>query len=168
MKQSRRAKRRQRHHRRNARRASINLVSLMDIFTILVFFLLVNSGDVQVLPSAKGVALPDSVAERPPRETVVVMVDGQTIRVQGRPVVALAQIRQDGSATIGPLKAALVAQWPSPGAAGGRVRRSVTIMADRALPYRLLKRVMSTCGEAEFSDIYLAVNRQVVAKEAAL
>ena len=44
---------------------SINLVSMMDIFTILVFFLLVNSSDVEVLPNAKEIVLPTSTAPHP-------------------------------------------------------------------------------------------------------
>ena len=48
-----RAKRMEKHHKRNKSTAALNLVSLMDIFTILVFFLLVNSSDVETLPSTK-------------------------------------------------------------------------------------------------------------------
>ena len=58
-----RAARMDRHHKRHKRSTALNLVSLMDIFTILVFFLLVNSSDVEVLPSAKDVQLPESIAE---------------------------------------------------------------------------------------------------------
>ena len=63
-----RAKRMDKHHRRNKGVASLNLVSLMDIFTILVFFLLVNSSDVEVLPNAKDVQLPESIAEEKAKE----------------------------------------------------------------------------------------------------
>ena len=58
-----RAARMDRHHKRHKQGVSLNLVSLMDIFTILVFFLLVNSSDVEVLPNAKDVQLPESIAE---------------------------------------------------------------------------------------------------------
>ena len=66
MKMSRRAKRMDRHHKRNKGRAVLNLVSLMDIFTILVFFLLVNSGEVQVLPNAKALSLPPNRSRKRP------------------------------------------------------------------------------------------------------
>ena len=36
--------------------------------------------------------------------------------------------------------------------------RAVTIMGDQTVPYQLLKRVMTTCAEADFRDISLAVN----------
>ena len=62
MKQSRRARRMERHHKRHKGTPSFNLVSLMDIFTILVFFLLVNSGEGEVLPSTKNVDLVDGIA----------------------------------------------------------------------------------------------------------
>ena len=55
-----RAARMERHHKRHKGGAGINLVSMMDIFTILVFFLLVNSSEVEVLPNAKEFVLPDS------------------------------------------------------------------------------------------------------------
>ena len=57
MVKSARAKRMEKHHKRNKGTAALNLVSLMDIFTILVFFLLVNSSDVETLPNAKDLQL---------------------------------------------------------------------------------------------------------------
>ena len=38
---------------RNVSQLDMNLVSLIDIFTILIFFLLSNSTDVETLPSNK-------------------------------------------------------------------------------------------------------------------
>ncbi|MEJ2362362.1 MAG: hypothetical protein P8Z75_13220 [Gammaproteobacteria bacterium] len=42
MKESHRTRRMERHHKRNKKTATLNMVSMMDIFTILVFFLLVS------------------------------------------------------------------------------------------------------------------------------
>jgi hypothetical protein len=63
MVKSARAKRMDKHHLRNKRTVGLNLVSLMDIFTILVFFLLVNSSDVETLPNTKELQLTESIAE---------------------------------------------------------------------------------------------------------
>ncbi len=82
MVKSKRAKRMERHHKRG-KGAPLNLVSLMDIFTILVFFLLVNSSDVEVLPNAKDVQLPESIAEEKAKETVVIVIGDDDIIVQG-------------------------------------------------------------------------------------
>ena len=65
-----RAERRSRHQNG----LDMNLVALIDVFTILIFFLLSGASGVEVLPSHKSVKLPQSVAETSPRETVVVVV----------------------------------------------------------------------------------------------
>lgn len=160
MRQSRRAKRMERHHRRSRRGAGFNLISLMDIFTILVFFLLVNSSDVQEAPSSKAVQLPESIAEQKPRETVIVMVTDDDLLVQGARVASLAEIMRGNVRVIAPLKAALEAQArrvvikqdDSDGAT-----REVTIMGDREIPFRVLKKVMTTCTQAGYERISLAV-----------
>src|SRR5512138_1138557 len=98
MKMSRRARRMERHHRRHGAAAGLNLVSLMDIFTILVFFLLVNSAEVELLPSTRAIELPESIAEQKPRETVVVMVTDTDILVQGERVASLQEALAEGDA----------------------------------------------------------------------
>ena len=61
MQMSQRAKRMERRNVRGKKSVTLNLVSLMDIFTILVFFLLVNSGQVETLPNARDITLPESI-----------------------------------------------------------------------------------------------------------
>ncbi|MGB5491712.1 MAG: biopolymer transporter ExbD, partial [Woeseiaceae bacterium] len=85
MVKSARAKRMDKHHKRNRGAGALNLVSLMDIFTILVFFLLVNSSDVETLPNAKDLQLPESIAEQKAKETVVILIGEVDIIVQGTP-----------------------------------------------------------------------------------
>ena len=70
MVKSARAKRMEKHHRRHKSGTALNLVSLMDIFTILVFFLLVSSSEVEVLPNAKDIQLPEAIAQEKAKETV--------------------------------------------------------------------------------------------------
>lgn len=160
MKQSRRARRMQRHHTRHKGTPSFNLVSLMDIFTILVFFLLVNSGEGEVLPSGKNVDLPESIAEQKPRENVVVMVTEHDILVQGSRIALLRDVSNSDKLLIDPLKVALVTQNKRrllASSAAKPVAPEVTIMGNKAIPYRLLKKVMATCTEAGFGKISLAV-----------
>jgi len=160
MKQSRRAKRMERHHKRNKGTPAFNLVSLMDIFTILVFFLLVNSGEGEVLPSAKDVKLPESISEQKPRQNIVVMVTDHDILVQGTRIALLDDVKNSKGLMITPLKTALETQnkrrllkdAPDKGKTP-----EVTIMGSKEIPYRLLKKVMATCTEAGFGKISLAV-----------
>jgi len=160
MKQSRRAKRMERHHKRNKGTPGLNLVSLMDIFTILVFFLLVNSGEGEVLPSTKNVHLPESIAEEKPRQNVVVMITERDILVQGTRIATIAELKQDGRLEIGVLKNALEAQDQRrmlTNAAVTGTAPEVTIMGSRDIPYQLLKKVMASCTKAGYGKISLAV-----------
>jgi biopolymer transport protein ExbD len=156
-----RAARMERHHKRHKGRAAINLVSMMDIFTILVFFLLVNSNDVEVLPNARDIVLPDSTAEVKPRESVVVLLTDTQVLVQGRPVAELAAVNASEAVIIPELKAALDDQAGRAILAGDSdeeiADREVTIMGDREIPYSLLKKVMATCTAADYGRLSLAV-----------
>jgi biopolymer transport protein ExbD len=148
-----------RHHGRK-KPASLSLVSLMDIFTILVFFLLVNSAEIQTLEPPKSLSLPDSIAQEKPRETVIVLVTGETVFVQDQPVVSVADVDRADGVIIAPLRRALAAQSDrlllrasetDPSA------REITILGDRSVPYRVLKKIMATCTEANFGKLSLAV-----------
>ena len=152
-------------HRRNAQKkhkpkATLNLVSLMDIFTILVFFLLVNSSDVEVLPNAKDVQLPESIAEQKARETVVVLVTDAELLVQGRVVGSVPEIMARDALIIPELRAALQSQTDRTLRQDARddvEGREVTIMGDKEIPYWLLKKVMATCTDADYGRLSLAV-----------
>ena len=155
-----RAKRMDKHHRRNKGVASLNLVSLMDIFTILVFFLLVNSSDVEVLPNAKDVQLPESIAEEKAKETVVILIGDEDILVQGEPVAKVADVMATKGNDIPALRQALKSQNDRVLRREARddiAGREVTIMGDKDIPYRLLKKVMATCTESDYGQISLAV-----------
>ena len=155
-----RAARMERHHKRHKRSTALNLVSLMDIFTILVFFLLVNSSEVQTLPNAKDLVLPESVAEERARETVVVLVSDQDLLVQGRVIGNVPEIMARSELIIPELKAALQNQTDRvlrQDAQEDIAGREVTIMGDKDIPYSLLKKVMATCTEADYGKLSLAV-----------
>ena len=137
----------------------LNLVSLIDIFTILIFFLLANASEVEVLPSTKAVRLPESTAEKTPKETVVVLVSSQDIVVQGRKVSSVSEAMKAEGDVIEPLKAELDFQ-------AGRAlirkekeakNKAITIMGDKEIPYRLLRKIMVTCARANYGDISFAV-----------
>jgi biopolymer transport protein ExbD len=64
VRQSRRIKRMSRNRLKISK---MNLTSLMDVFTILVFFLLVNSGSVELVEAPKDVKLPERTGRAPGR-----------------------------------------------------------------------------------------------------
>jgi len=156
---SRRAKRMEKHHKRRSIGA-LNLVSLMDIFTILVFFLLVNSQDVETLPNARDLQLPESYADQKAGENVVIMITASDVLVQGKPVVSVADVEQQEAVVIKALEQELRSQTDRllrKDAAAGTPDREVTIMGDHELPYSVLKKVMASCTAAEYGRIFLAV-----------
>jgi biopolymer transport protein TolR len=160
MLKSARAKRMEKHHKRNKGAGALNLVSLMDIFTILVFFLLVNSSDVQTLPNVKELQLPESIAEEKAKETVVIMIGETDLIVQGTPVAKIADIIATKGNDIPELREALLSQNDRVlrrEAQEDIAGREVTIMGDKDIPYRLLKKVMATCTESNYGQISLAV-----------
>ena len=161
MSESRRTKRMIRHHKREKTAASLNMVSLMDIFTILVFFLLVTSSESEALPTPKAIKLPESTAEKMPKQTIVVMVNNKDIRVNGELVMSVKQALNNRSATIRPLSAMLEKyKKREPGKhknTSKSKKRPVTIMGDKKIPYKLLKKIMLTCAQSDFNNISLAV-----------
>ena len=160
MVKSARAKRMEKHHKRNKGAGSLNLVSLMDIFTILVFFLLVNSSDVETLPNTKDLQLPESIAEEKAKESVVIMISEEDILVQGVAIARVTDVLATTGNDIPALREALKSQNDRVlrrAAQDDIAGRAVTIMGDKDIPYRLLKKVMATCTESDYGQISLAV-----------
>ncbi|WP_348701496.1 biopolymer transporter ExbD [uncultured Marinobacter sp.] len=147
--------RRQSDHRRAA--GGLNLVSLMDIFTLLVFFLMVNSSDVKVLENRAGIPLPNAVAGQPAAEALTVELEGRSVRLQGREVDRLTESEEGPLAGLSEAllrQRAGVAVVPATGLA-------ITVLAARDTDYRVLRRILSTCIDADFRQVRLAVEPEV-------
>lgn len=159
MKMSKRGLRKVRRARKQSIVASINLVSMIDIFVILVIYLLVNTAAVQIV-GAELVELPKSAAVEPPRENVSVILTLDDVLVDGTPVMKVADIRTDGPVVIPALRQALLDAAPptSEQEATGEDGGEVNILADKSIPYSLLKKIMTTCADAQFARISLGVN----------
>ncbi|MFH0934106.1 MAG: biopolymer transporter ExbD [Pseudomonadota bacterium] len=161
MKNTRRLKRMARAKRN--RMGALNLTSLMDVFTILVLYLLVNQSSTEMAEPPKNIKLPDSVVEAKPRQTVVMMVSEQQILIQGEPVVSYEDVQNDKSGVVEPIRASLqklrenVIGLNTEAIAKGN---EITIMAHRTVPFKVLKTLMSSCTSAGYSSISLAVNQK--------
>ena len=139
----------------------LQLTSLMDVFTTLVFFLVINSGTaVERLQQPKQIKLPESVVEEKPRETVVIFVSKDEVLVQGEPVARVADIRASGNPEIGAIGARLAELKESViGLSTQAVAesREVTVLADKSIPFSVLKKVLSTCTGQGYTRVSLAV-----------
>ncbi|KPZ68726.1 Biopolymer transport protein ExbD/TolR [Shewanella sp. P1-14-1] len=168
MKQSSRAKRLAKHHKRFKAGGKLNLVALMDIFTILVFFLIVNQSEVRVLQNIEKIELPVSIAEELPVENLVITVLPDTVLIQERAVWQNSDDKpnfseQENAQFIAAITTELTYQ------ASKRVEltesekekgRAVTIIGGSDTPYLVLKQIMAACAETGYRNMSLAVERQ--------
>lgn len=165
MKMSSRAKRMLRRHLKGQKRdPNMNIISLIDIMSVLVLFLLVHSSEVETLPNPNEIRVPESVAEVRPDPAVVVMVTRHEVLVQGRPVISLDELNGDSSAVIKVLETALREQQEfrvdGVVAQTDPADRAVTVLADRDTPYSVLKKVLATCTASEFGKVSFAVTQK--------
>ena len=157
MRNSRRIKRMSRNR---VKVTKMNLTALMDVFTILVFFLLINSGSVEVMEAPKTMVLPESTVESKPRETVVIFVSEVDVIVQGKLVMQVADIMDSAASTMEPITDRLaelqgiVIGRSTQMAAGSQ---EVTILADKAVPFNVIQKIMSTCTGQGYYQVSLLV-----------
>jgi biopolymer transport protein ExbD len=138
----------------------LNLTPLMDVFTVLVFFLMINSASVETLQQPKQITLPESVVEEKPRETVVIFVGLEEVLVQGVPVARLADIQASQSVEIEPISARLAELSGSIVGLSTRTvaeSQEVTVLADKSGPFSVLKKIMATCTGQGYTRVSLAV-----------
>lgn len=140
------------------KQTSLNLVSLMDIFTILVFFLLVSSSNVQQIPGKKDVKLPTSVAQKAPKETIIIAITNDSILVQGRKVADIQNVLVAKNTIIPELKKELLflASKTALSAEQKIQGRSVTIFGDENIQYEILRKILATSREANYLNIAFA------------
>lgn len=138
----------------------MNLTSLMDVFTILVFFLLVNSGSVELVEAPKDVTLPESFEESKPRETVVISVSPEDVIVQGRVVAKVADILANEEDALNPLADRLAELKENIVGRATMVvadSQEVTVLADKSVPFIVVRKVMSACTGEGYENVSLAV-----------
>ena len=138
----------------------LNMVPLMDVFTILLFFLLVNSTSSDVTEPPKTVKLPASYVESKPRETVAVVVTENEILVQGESVTTTQAVLESTEPEIEAVMLRLVEQQQRLIGISERTvsdSAEVTVLAHKTIPFEILKKVMSSCTRAGYEKISLAV-----------
>lgn len=136
-------------HGKRKLEADLLLTALIDAFSILVIFLLMNfSSTGEILFVSKGMELPKAAkAETLERNPVVKVEDGQ-ISLEGKMIgggdvlfKTLLEMRQTFS------KDRPGEEFPG----------TITVQADRRIKYEFLNQVVVACAQAGFSDIRFAV-----------
>jgi len=162
MNKSPRVKRHERLQKRMKRKGSegLLLTALIDIFANLLFFLLVISQNPSKLPNLADLHLPSSTAEKLPKETLVILVTSKDILVQDMKVSSVADAMLIKDDIIPSLTTELkfrAAKTVAPLNEQGVPEREITILGDKNVPYNVLRKVMATCSQNDYSKMSFAV-----------
>ncbi|MCG8436798.1 MAG: biopolymer transporter ExbD [Pseudomonadales bacterium] len=157
MKKSARARRMARHHGKHKAVATLNLTSLMDIFTILLIFLLVNNNNAAKLPDNKDIQLPESIAQELPSEVLTIQVSPNDVIVEGQRIADTETVKAQQERTVQALVDEL--NFRASQSLGGTAdeEREVMILADREVPYAVIKKLMRSCMETPYTKVAFAV-----------
>jgi len=149
-------KRHARHGKGGTGHGPLMLVPMIDMMMILVVYMLVHQSDVEILTNSKNIAIPQSISEQKPREATVVTVTRDMLYVNGEQVVSVAQVVASAEPIVERLRAALGQQAAGvlPGSNAGR---EVTVMAEKSLPYAVLRKIVASCSAADYTKVSLAV-----------
>jgi biopolymer transport protein ExbD len=149
-------KRHARHGKGGGGHGPLTLIPMIDMMTILVVYLLVHAADTEILPNTRNISIPQSISEQKPHEATVVTVTRDMLYVNGEAVVSVADVGNATDPVVEPLRAALGRQAATllgdPAA-----QREVTVMAEKSLPYAVLKKIVASCSAADYSKVSLAV-----------
>ena len=167
MKSPRKIRHIQRQFEQGSSAEPINIVSLIDIFAILVFYLLVSIAAVELHPNEQAVQLPHSTSQERPHETTQLMVTRKDILLNNRFVMNTDEALASNDKFLAKLKAEFLGSVGlQQSAETGAVNRGeINILANKDIPYSLLKKLMATCTEAQFTRISLAVVQRQEEKE---
>lgn len=167
MKSPRKIRHIQRQFEQGSSAEPINIVSLIDIFAILVFYLLVSIAAVELHPNEQAVQLPQSTSQERPHETTQLMVTRKDILLNNRFVMNTDEALASNDKFLPKLKAEFLSGVGlQQSAETGAVNRGeINILANKDIPYSLLKKLMATCTEAQFARISLAVVQNKGEKE---
>lgn len=148
-------------------RSPIMLTPMVDMFTILVVFLLMNyspGGQLQYM--AQNILMPESVSREQLEPSVEVAVAKDRIYVDGEVVMDdLTEWYTDNNLLMPVLyeklkTKALKLKKKEEEVPLFHFAGKITVQADRAIPFRLLKKVLYTADRADFPRISLVVLRR--------
>lgn len=142
---------------------SLRLTSMMDMFTILLVFLLKSfSSEGQFVTVSPELTLPKSISTIKPKPAPIISVTKEWIMLDDKPLVKIDDLDLGASLQIPELQAALLDQKSIAEALGKQDERfgfhgKVVIMSDRDMTFAIIKRVMATCGVTGYNNMELLV-----------
>ena len=155
-----RARRKARHYKRRRNHTTLNLTALMDIFTLLVFFLLFNQNTLQQMPENPDLKLPSSIAQELPDDVLTVQISRHDILVQDRVVMRVSDALAAEARTLPALAEVLDGYAERARRFGSQQEdRELMIIGDRRTDFAVIQRVMFTASQTDYNRVAFAVLR---------
>ena len=163
-----RAARQARQARRGGHEVKLNITSMMDMFTIILVFLLKSfSTQGQLVTPATGLVLPTSTVERSTDEALSVKISRSTVVVEDRIVIGKEHyeelLKQDDfmvQELYDVLQKFAEEARKAAEMFGRDFSGEITIQGDVEVPYKVLTRIMYTCGQAGYPIMNLIVYKK--------
>ncbi|MFZ5518225.1 MAG: ExbD/TolR family protein [Candidatus Zhuqueibacterota bacterium] len=152
-------------HDTNAGAVKVNLTSMMDMFTIILVFLLKTfSAEGSLIQPSEYLTLPHSGTEKQPEIALDVVVSKEWIMVNHEPVEKVSNVQNQRSLIIKNLQDKLSVYARESRRMeelhGIKFSGKVAIQGDKEIPYSLLVKVMATCGKSDYPNMRLVVYKK--------
>lgn len=149
--------------RRHLEPPKLNLTAMVDVFTVLLVFLLKSySAEGTLTAAAQNLELPASTSSATPQPTITITISEDTLFVDDERVGTLVELTAGDTPYIPALGQALrarveKARFIAASNPSHSFQGRITILGDKNTPFATLERVMFTASSSEFGDIALAV-----------
>jgi biopolymer transport protein ExbD len=161
--------------KRGSGEAKLNITSMMDMFTIILVFLLKSfSAQGQLVAPAKGLVIPEAMVDSTAVQAVSVEIsmdhkeNGKMrqgkIQIEGKFVVLTNEVR-DSKAFLIPQLDEVLKNYAKQARKASEIfkeefKGDVNIQADSAVSYDILTKIMFTCGQAGFPNMQMVVYKK--------
>ena len=153
---------RAKRHATDSGDVKLNLNSMMDMFTIILLFLLkVYSTDGQMVQPSDYLTLPKSSVEKVPEVALDLSISKEWVVINDKPVVQVSNLLSSDEIIIPELQQELLIYANEAEKMQERYGQtfsgSITIQGDKEIPYKVLVKVMATCGKSKYPNMKLFV-----------
>lgn len=143
------------------------ITSLLDAFTILLLYLIKNfSADGESITVSPDLILPESSAQKDAKAPkVAISVSKNEISMDGKVIITIEDVNDYDALVIPPLQDQLEIskeeekQMVRLGAAL-KFEGKVMLQIDKKVPFKIMYKVMATCGQVGYTKMDMAVIRQ--------
>lgn len=142
------------------------LTSLVDVMTILLIYLLQSfSTEGDIVTVHKDLILPESSATKQPELKVTLMVNNKYILAEDAQVATVEEVLSNDDLVIPNLsgwleKRRMATEKIEKYSTTTKFSGDITIQGDKRIRFRLLKKIMYTCGQQGYNNFSLAVRRR--------